>query len=99
MEKILTTKFFDSIIMLRFGKTKVAKKRILWGKKNRKLWDVDVDDNTDISKLIETKNNSKYLIEYLDEVIRPLVLILPKMSGYVKMFKEKNSKLISFAYR
>ena len=36
MEKILTTKFFDSIIMLRFGKTKVAKKRILWGKKNQK---------------------------------------------------------------
>ena len=28
----------------------------------------------------ETENNSKYLIEDSDEVIRPLVLILPKMS-------------------
>ena len=28
-----------------------------------------------------------YLIGYLDKVIRPLVLILPKMSGYVKILK------------
>ena len=38
---------------------------------------------------------------YLDEVIRPLVLILPKMSRYVKTFKDegvdnnKNNKLMS----
>ena len=57
-------------------------------KKPIKVWDVNVD-NVVISKLIETKNNSKYLIEYLDDVIRPLVLILPKMSGYVKIFKKK----------
>ena len=40
-----------------------------------------------------------YLIGYLIEVIRPLVLILPKMSGYIKIFKDefgdKNNKLIS----
>ena len=41
-----------------------------------------------ISKLVETKNNSKYLIEYLD--IRSLVLILPKMNGYIKTFKVKD---------
>ena len=29
----------------------------------------------------------KYLIGYLDKVIRPLALLLPKMSGYVKTFK------------
>ena len=45
---------------------------------------------------------SQYLIGYLDEVIRPLVLILPKMNGHVKIFKDKgkdtnkNNKLISF---
>ena len=48
-----------------------------------------------MSKLIETKNNYKYVIGHLDEIIRPLVLILPKMSGYVKTFKEKNNKLMS----
>ena len=35
------------------------------------------------------------MIGYLDEVIRPLVLILPKITGYVKTFKQKNNKLIS----
>ena len=51
---------------------------------------------------METKINSKYLIGYLDKVIRPLVLILPKIIGYVKTFKgedgdkEKTNKLMSF---
>ena len=49
-------------------------------------------NNIFISKLIETKTNSKYFIEYLDEVIKPLVLILPKISGYIKSFKVKDSK-------
>ena len=41
------------------------------------------------------------MIGYLDEVIRPLVLILPKTSGLVKTFKDKGgdknkkNKLIS----
>ena len=55
-----------------------------------------------ISKLVEIKNSSKYLIGYLDEGIRPLVLILPRMSGYVKTFKskdgdkDKKTKLMTF---
>ena len=64
--------------------------------------DVNVD-NIVVSKLIETRDNSNYLFEYLDQVIRPLVLVLPQMSGYVKSFKHKdddkdknkNKKLIS----
>ena len=38
------------------------------------------------------------MIEYLDKVTRALVLILPKMSGYIKTFKvkDKNNKLMSF---
>ena len=55
-------------------------------KKPIKNWNVNVD-NKIISKLVETKNNSKYLIEYLDEVIRPLAVILPKMSN--NTFKDK----------
>ena len=49
-----------------------------------KIQDVNID-NIIISKLVETKNNSKYLIGDLHEVIRPLVLILPKpqMSGWI----------------
>ena len=90
--------------MLRFGKTKVEKEEFNGAKKKTiKIWDVDVN-NIATSKLVKTKNNSNHLIGYLNEVIRPLILILPKMSGYVKTFKikdgdkdkDKNNKLISF---
>ena len=60
-----------------------------------KIWDVDVG-NIFISKLIETWKNSKYLIGYLDDLITPLVLRLPKMNGYVKNFADQNNKLMSF---
>ena len=59
-------------------------------------------DNTTISKLTKTKTNSEYLIGYSDKAIRPLVLIMPKISGYVRSFKVKdgdkgkNIKLMSF---
>ena len=40
------------------------------------------------------------MIGYLDEVVKPLVLILDKMNGYVKTFKDKDgnrdNKLLSF---
>ena len=51
-----------------------------------------------ISKLVKTKTSSTYLIGYLDKDIRPLVLIMFKMSGYVKTFKasDKINKLMSF---
>ena len=44
----------DIIIILGFGKNTKTK-----------IWDVNVD-NTVISKLVESKNNSKYLIRYLN---------------------------------
>ena len=53
-----------------------------------KTWDINVD-NIVISTLIGTKTNSKYFIGYLDKVVRLLVLIMLKMSGYVKIFKVK----------
>ena len=84
----MMTKCFDSIIMFRSGKTKVAKEEFYDAKKPVKIRDVNVD-NIVISKLIESKNNSEYLIIYLDEVIRPLVLTLPRVSEYIETFKNK----------
>ena len=58
-------------------------------------------DKLAISKLVEAKNNYKYLIGCLGGVLRALVLILPKMRGYVKTCKDKseynneNNKLMS----
>ena len=66
-----------------------------------KIWDSNVY-NIVISKLVKTKTNSNCFIGYLDTAIRRLVLIMPKMSGYVKTFKvkdgdkDKNKKLMSF---
>ena len=71
-------------------------------KKPIKISDVDVE-NIVISKLVKTKTNSKYLIGIkFDKAVTPLVLIMPKMNGYVKTFKikkgdqDKNNKLMSF---
>ena len=75
--------------MLRFGKTKVAREIFYGAKKPINIWDINID-NVVTSKLIETNNNSKYLIGYLDEVIKPLILILPKMSEHIKTFSNKD---------
>ena len=58
------------------------------------MWDVNVDSVV-ISRLVKTKTDSKYLIGYLDKAIRPLVLIMPKMSGYAKTFKVMIIKTIN----
>ena len=89
---------FESAIMLRFGETKVAKEKLYGGKKRTNIRDVNFH-NVVSSKLVETRTNSKYLIRFLEKVIRPIVL--PKMSGYVKVFKFKDgdkdkNKLMSF---
>ena len=83
--------------MTKLGKAGKAKEKIYAAKKPMKIWDVNVD-NIVISKLVKTKTNSKYLIGYLDKDIRPLVLIMAQMSGYVKTFKneDKINKLMSF---
>ena len=73
---------------MKFGETKIAIEEFNGTKKPIKTWDVNVD-NIVISKLL-TKNNSKYLIGYLDELTRPVVFLLPKIRGYVKTFRDKN---------
>ena len=50
--------------------------------------------------MFKTNDNSKYSTEYLDEFIKPLFLTLPKISEYIKTFKDKHgnkhNKLMSF---
>ena len=59
-------------------------------------------DNIVFSKLVKRKTNFKYWIGYLDKALRSLILIMPKMRGYVKTVKvkegdkDKNNKLMSF---
>ena len=69
--------------MVKFEKTEIV---LILQKKLIKVLNVNVDKIV-ISKLIKTKANSTYLIGYLDKDIKPLVLIMPKMIGYVKTIK------------
>ena len=61
--------------MLSLGETKV-------------IWGVDVASIV-ISKLVQTKKNSKNLIGYLGELTRPLVLICSKLSDMLECLKKK----------
>ena len=45
--------------MLRFGETNVALERFYGAKKPMNIWDANVD-NIIISRLLETKTNSKF---------------------------------------
>ena len=74
--------------MVKSGEREIAKENFYAAKRPIKIWDVNVD-NIVISKFVKTKTNSKYLIGYLNKTIGPLVLKMPKMSGYVKTFKVK----------
>ena len=60
---------FDSIIILRFAKINTVKDEFYHAKKLTKISDVNVD-NIVISKLVETENNSKYLIGYFHDVYK-----------------------------
>ena len=55
-------------------------------------------DKLVIPKLFGIKTYSKYLVRYLDKIIRSLVLMLIKISEYVNSFKVKveNNKLMTF---
>ena len=61
--------------MLDLAKKKVTKQKLFAQKNPRNAWDFNAD-NIAISKLVERKANSKYLIGYLNKVIRLLVFLL-----------------------
>ena len=75
--------------MLKFGEREIAKEKFYASNKFLKIWCVNVDNIT-ISKLVKTKTNSEYLIVIkFDKARSPLLLIMPKTKGYVKIFKVK----------
>ena len=71
------------MIMMKLGKTEIAKEQFYAANKPIQIWNINVD-NIVTSRLVKAKNTSKYLIGYLDEDKRPLVLIVPKMTAYAK---------------
>ena len=74
------------MIRLRIEETEIEKRQIIYAAKNQYTFGINID-NLVLSKLVQTKSNSEYLIGFLDKVTRPLVLIMAKMRGYDKTFK------------
>ena len=76
--------------ILNFEENKIRKSKFYNSKKVTSL------DDTDVNKILVskeeqygTKNSFEYFIGYNDnDVIRPLRLILPQMTGYARIFDE-----------
>ena len=82
---------------LKFGDIVVNKKEFRASKQAIALTLVDTNEIVVSDKLKHRDDGSKYFIDYLhdDYVIRPLCIILPQMSGYIKCFNNRG-KHISF---
>ena len=87
------------------------KERKFWRQKNKKSdfyknkKVTKIDDDTDINKILvsieesyRTKNSFKYFIGYNDnDVIRPLCIKLPQITGYVKKSKGNTTMSINIS--
>ena len=81
-------------MILLFNDTEVSKKDFYESKQAIPLNSVDVI-NIIISKRVKNNNDiNKYFIGYLhyDDVIKPLCIILPQMSGNIKYFENGGKK-------
>ena len=75
---------------LKFGDVVVNKKDFHASKQAIALNLVDTDKIVVFDKFKYSDDGSKYFIGYLDgyDIIRPLCIILPQMSGYMKQFDD-----------
>ena len=82
---------------LKFNNIILNKKKFHWSKEPIDLLSVDLDQIVVFHKF-KYNDGFTYFIGYLKgEIIKPLCIILPQMSGYIKYF-ENNSKNMSFFY-
>ena len=80
----------------KFWRQKNKKKRLLQQQKQFNIEDIDMNKIL-ISKPETYGNNMrKYIIGYNDNTISPLQLFLPKMTGYLNIFKDGARKMSFF---
>ena len=81
---------------LKFHKIRVNKKEFRKLKQPVDLMSVNVDQIVVPEKLKHSDEGFKYFIGYQEgEIVKPLCIILPQMSGYIKYF-ENGGKNMSF---
>ena len=81
---------------LKFGNIRLNKKEFLKSQKPIDLMSVSVDQIVVSDKFKHSDEGFKYFIGYQEgEIVKPLCIILPQMSGYIKYF-ENGGKNMSF---
>ena len=81
---------------LKFNNIRLNKKEFHKSKKPIDLMSVNVDQIVVSDKFKHSDEGFKYFIGYQeDEIVKPLCIILPQMSGYIKYF-ENGGENISF---
>ena len=81
---------------LKFNNIRVNKKEFHKSKQPIDLMSVNVDQIVVSDKFKHSDKGLKYFIGYQkDEIVKPLCIILPQMSGFIKYF-ENGSKNMSF---
>ena len=79
---------------INFGDKKIDKKDFYNNKKQFNIKDTDINKILISKPESYDKNNlKKDIIGYNDNTIRPLQLFLPKMTGYLNIFKDGNRKM------
>ena len=81
---------------LKFNNIRVNKKKFHMSKKAIDLMSVNVNKIVVSDKFNHNEDGFKYFIGYQEgEIVKPLCIILPQMSGYIKYF-ENGGKNMSF---
>ena len=81
---------------LKFDNIRVNKKEFHKSKQPIDLMSVNVDQIVVSDKFKHSDEGFKYFIGYQEgEIVKPLCIILPQMSGYIKYFKS-SGKSMSF---
>ena len=84
---------------LKFDNIRVNKKGFHKSKQPIELMSVNVDKIVTSDKLKHSDKGFKYFIGYQEgEIVKPLCIILPQMSGYIKYF-ENGGKNMSFSIK
>ena len=81
---------------INFGDKKISKIDFCNNKKQFNIEDVDINKLLISKPEIYENNMRKYIIGYNDNTISPLQLFLPKMTGYLNIFKDGARKMSFF---
>ena len=82
---------------LRFNKFRLNKKEFHNSKKPIDLLSVNVDQIVVFDKFKHSNEGFKYFIGYQEgEIVKPLCIILPQVSGYIKYFENGGKKMSFF---